>query len=261
MEKNGNNLLVLDGVGKNFMGLKAVDGLSFSVPKGGIVGLIGPNGAGKSTAFNLITKIYECNEGNITFDGINLAGKKAHEVARLGIERTFQNIRLFGSLSVVENVCVALSTHTKYRMADVLLRSKRYKHSEEEIYEKACQFLKQSDGLYEKRDNLASSLPYGLQRKLEITRAMALNPKLLLMDEPAAGMNGTEKQELKEYISMAMKGGVSILLIEHDMSFVMDICKHIVVLNFGRKIAEGEPEKIQTNPDVIEAYLGRDDDV
>ncbi len=242
------------------MGLKAVNCLSFKVPKNSVIGLIGPNGAGKSTVFNLITKLYDYDNGYIYFEHHCVNNLQSHQVAKLGIARTFQNIRLYNNLSVIENVLVALDTDSNYNMLDVLTNNKKYKKIEEWKVNKACELLKMAEGLYEMRFQKAHSLSYGAQRKLEITRAMALDPKLLLMDEPAAGMNATEKQELKRYISKVTSEGISVLLIEHDMSFVMDICSKIVVLNFGKKIAEGIPREIQSNQDVMEAYLGRKED-
>ncbi len=253
-------LLKVNNLSKSFMGLKAVDSLSLEVPKNSVIGLIGPNGAGKSTVFNLITKLYDYDNGDIYFEHHCINNLKSHQVAKLGVARTFQNIRLYNNLSVLENVIVALDTDFDYNMLHVLTNSKKYKDIEEWKINKACELLKMTEGLYEMRFQKAHSLSYGAQRKLEIIRAMALNPKLLLMDEPAAGMNATEKQELKEYILKVVSEGISVLLIEHDMSFVMNICSKIVVLNFGKKIAEGVPREIQSNKDVMEAYLGRKED-
>lgn len=262
MDKNKLNkpLLELKNVNKSFMGLKAVNDLTMTVPEFGIVGLIGPNGAGKSTCFNLITKLVNCDFGSIVFDGHELNNLKPHEIARLGIGRTFQNIRLFNNLTVLDNVIAPLETTSCYNISDVLFKSKRYRSIKEKNTERGYELLEESVGLVDRIYDRADSLPYGLQRKLEISRALALEPRILLMDEPAAGMNGTEKEELKEYIAKIARKGISILLIEHDMSFVMDICEKIVVLNFGTKIAEGRPKEIQSNKVVIEAYLGENDD-
>jgi len=261
MDKIDNKpLLELKNVSKSFMGLKAVNDLSLTVPELGIVGLIGPNGAGKSTCFNLITKLINCDSGSIVFDGHELSSLKPHEIARLGIGRTFQNIRLFNHLSVLDNVIAPLETGSSYNIMNVLFNSKKYRAIKEKNIERGYELLEESVGLIDRMHDRADSLPYGLQRKLEISRALALKPKILLMDEPAAGMNGTEKEELKEYINKIVRKGISILLIEHDMSFVMDICEKIVVLNFGTKIAEGSPKEIQSNKAVIEAYLGENDD-
>lgn len=257
--KSKEPLLILENVSKSFMGLKAVNDLSMCVPRGGIVGLIGPNGAGKSTCFNLITKLIENDSGIISFAGNNLNKVPTHTIAQMGIGRTFQNIRLFNNLSVLENILVPLENSAAYNISDVVLNRKRYQSEKQKNIQHARNLLSETQGLYERAGDRADSLPYGLQRKLEICRALALEPQILLMDEPAAGMNGTEKEELKTYIGTILKKGISILLIEHDMSFVMGICERIVVLNFGTKIAEGSPREIQSNPTVIEAYLGESD--
>lgn len=250
-------LLKIENLTKSFMGLKAVDDLSFSVPHHKVIGLIGPNGAGKSTAFNLISKLYEPNQGHIFLEGKEISALKPHEVNKAGIARTFQNIRLLNQLTVMENVLVALGTRSKYSMVNVILNGRAQRREEERLQEVATNLLQKAADLYERRHDKAYSLSYGQQRQLEIIRALATQPKLLLMDEPAAGMDGTEKQQLKEFIKFLLSEGLSVLLIEHDMSFVMDICAYIIVLNFGRKIAEGSSEQIQSNKKVVEAYLGR----
>lgn len=259
--KNDEPLLKLENVSKSFMGLKAVNELTLAVPYGGIVGLIGPNGAGKSTCFNIITKLIENDSGTVLFAGNDLKKMQTHTVAKMGIGRTFQNIRLFNNLSVLENVLAPLENNSSYSIGDVILHTRRYEKSKKQNIEHARMLLAESPGLIERANDRADSLPYGLQRKLEICRALALHPKILLMDEPAAGMNGTEKEELKAYIAKILEKGIAVLLIEHDMSFVMGICQKIVVLNFGTKIAEGTPKEIQTDQSVIEAYLGENDNV
>lgn len=263
MDKNKPNkpLLEMTNVSKNFMGLKAVNNLTLTVPEFGIVGLIGPNGAGKSTCFNIITKIIACDSGSVVFDGHELHSLRPHEVARLGIGRTFQNIRLFNNLSVLDNILAPIEANSCYNIFDVLFNNNKYRTIKKKNIEKGYELLDESVGLIDRMNERSDSLPYGLQRKLEISRALALEPKILLLDEPAAGMNGTEKEELKKYIAKIRERGITILLIEHDMSFVMDICERIVVLNFGTKIAEGNPKEIQSNKAVIEAYLGENYDV
>jgi branched-chain amino acid transport system ATP-binding protein len=254
--KNNQPLLKVEGLTKSFMGLKAVDDLSFQVNPGQVVSIIGPNGAGKTTVFNLISKLYEFDMGTSFLESTNLTKLKSHEVNNAGLARTYQNIRLLNELSLLDNVMVSLGTRLNYTILDVILNRKTFRQSEEDRLEVATKLLKRV-GLYNQRNEKASSLSYGEQRRLEIVRALATNPKLLLMDEPAAGMTGAEKIELSQLIKSIVSEGVSVLLIEHDMRFVMDICDHIIVLNYGKKIAEGKPEEIKKNEQVIEAYLGK----
>ena len=241
---------------KNFEGLIAVDNVSFDVPEGGIIGLIGPNGAGKTTIFNLITGIYKPTSGSIEFKGNSLVGLEPFRIAEKGITRTFQNIRLFKNLSVFDNVLTACHRSANYNFAEAVFRLPRFRYQEKELKEKAEQLL-DIMGLQCYKDLIANNLPYGLQRRLEIVRALALDPTLLLLDEPAAGMNPDETEQLMSLIGKIRDDfKLSVLVIEHHMDLVMGVCENIVVLNFGEKIAEGNADEISKIPLVIEAYLG-----
>jgi len=249
-------MLEVTQLGISFGGLRAVDDLSMKIEKGGLVGLIGPNGAGKTTAFNMLTGVYRPTDGGIRLDGQNLIGKKPHEICKLGVARTFQNIRLFSRLPVLDNVKVGLHNEVTYSLAESMLHLGSYRRKERAMDEKALEILKVFD-LDGQADTLASNLPYGKQRKLEIARALATDPKLLLLDEPAAGMNPNETGELMETIQLVReKYGVTILLIEHDMKLVTGICEYLYVLNFGKLLAEGTPGEVLSNPEVVTAYLG-----
>lgn len=252
-------MLEVTSLGISFGGLRAVDELSMKIEKGGLVGLIGPNGAGKTTAFNMLTGVYRPTDGGIRLDGQNLIGKKPHEICKLGVARTFQNIRLFSQLSVLDNVKTGLHNQITYSFAKSMFHLGSYRKKEKQMDEKALELLRVFD-LDGVADYKAANLPYGKQRKLEIARALATNPKLLLLDEPAAGMNPSETAELMENIvKIRDTFGIAIMLIEHDMSLVMNICEGICVLNFGKVIAKGTAEEIQNNDAVIEAYLGKQD--
>ena len=244
-------------LGIEFGGLKAVEDFNIVMGKTEIGGLIGPNGAGKTTIFNLLTKVYEPTHGTILLDGKDLVAMDTAQINRLGIARTFQNIRLFHNQTVLENVMIGLHNETHYTMAEAILRMPRYWKAEKIARERAMEYLSLFH-LEGHADELAGSLPYGAQRRLEIARALATNPSLLLLDEPAAGMNPSETAELMENIvKIRDTFEIAILLIEHDMNLVMNICEGIAVLNFGRIIAKGSPDDIRSNPAVIEAYLGR----
>lgn len=239
-----------------FGGLRAVDGFQIEIPKGCLYGLIGPNGAGKTTVFNLLTGVYKPNEGIINLDGVNITGKKTIEINRAGIARTFQNIRLFKELTVIDNVKVGLHNHLKYHTIAGIFRLPSYWKVEKEITEQAMEMLKVF-GLEKEANTLAANLPYGKQRKLEIARALATRPKLLLLDEPAAGMNPNETQELMDTIRFVRKNfDMTILLIEHDMKLVSGICEELTVLNFGKVLCQGKTNDVLNNPEVIKAYLG-----
>jgi len=249
-------ILEVKNLGISFGGLRAVDGFHITIEKGQLYGLIGPNGAGKTTAFNLLTGVYKPNEGIITLDGKNITGKKTIEISQAGIARTFQNIRLFKDLTVLENVKVGLHNQFHYLAVEGLLRLPRYHKVEKEMDEKAMELLKVFD-LDKEADYQAANLPYGKQRKLEIARALATKPKLLLLDEPAAGMNPNETQELMETIRFVRdKFEMTILLIEHDMKLVSGICEQLTVLNFGQVLLQGETVEVLNDQRVITAYLG-----
>ena len=258
-ERDVNEIPVLETrhLGIEFGGLKAVDDFNLTIGKTEIAGLIGPNGAGKTTVFNLLTKVYEPTSGAVLVNGKDLHGMSIVQASRLGIARTFQNIRLFDKMTVEENVRIGLHNQIKYDMFTGILRLPRYWKQEKRQHERSMELL-DIFGMQDLADEQAGSLPYGAQRRLEIVRALATEPKLLLLDEPAAGMNPHETEELMENIAKIRdRFQIAILLIEHDMSLVMGVCEGICVLNFGRIIAKGTADEIQANPAVIEAYLGK----
>lgn len=241
---------------KYFGGLKAVDHVDMQVEQGEIFGIIGPNGAGKTTFFNLCAGTFPLTSGEIWFDGKNITGCRPHMAAKAGIARTFQNIQLFQNTSVLENVVVGFHVHTSTSMLDAVLGNAKQRRTEKEIYAKGAALLERL-GLGQYRDTMAKNLPYGIQRKVEIARALAISPKILLLDEPAAGMNPMETQELLEFVKRLNGEGLTIVVIEHDLKFIMNVCHRIMVLNYGQKICQGTAAEVQANRDVQEAYFGK----
>ena len=249
-------LLEVSNLGIAFGGLQAVAQLDLSIEKGHLYGLIGPNGAGKTTVFNMLTGVYKPTEGNIILDGKDITGQNPELISKSGIARTFQNIRLFNDMTVLDNVKTGLHNQITYSFAESMFHLGSYRKKEKQMDEKAMELLSVF-GLESVADYRAANLPYGKQRKLEIARALATEPKLLLLDEPAAGMNPNETEELMETIEVVRKRfGVTVLLIEHDMKLVSGICEYLYVLNFGRLLAEGTPKEVLSNPEVDKAYLG-----
>ncbi|MDW8068371.1 MAG: ABC transporter ATP-binding protein [Anaerolineae bacterium] len=250
-------VLEIDGLTHYFDSLRAVHDFSVTIKERELVGLIGPNGAGKTTIFNLITGVYRPTAGSIRYNGIQLIGLPSHEIIRMGIARTFQNIRLFANLTVLDNVLIAYHPHAGYGLADSIFRSRRFREREKAMIEHCQEFL-EIFGLADRQNDIAGSLPYGLQRRLEIARALATQPRLLLLDEPAAGMNPQEIDQLMDLIHFIRdRFQLTIFLVEHRMRLVMNICEWITVMDFGEIIARGKPEEVRGNPQVIEAYLGR----
>ena len=252
-------LLQLTGVNKSFGGVQAVKEVDFSIQKGELAALIGPNGAGKTTLFNLITGVYGVCSGDIRLDGQSILNFRTDQIVHKGVARTFQNLRLFQASSALENVMTATQQHNRYGLFEALTHLGRWKQGEKNIKKDSLDFLDRV-GLVDRADQAAGTLPYGLQRRLEIARALALKPTLLLLDEPAAGMNAEEVEQLNELIVTIHRDfDLTILLIEHHMDLVMQICPHLICLNFGAKIAEGNPDEIQSNREVLTAYLGEEE--
>ncbi|GAB3302099.1 ATP-binding cassette domain-containing protein [Epidermidibacterium keratini] len=254
----GETLVSLQDVTMQFGGLKAMDSVSFDIKRGEILGLIGPNGAGKTTCFNAMTGVYTPTSGQVVFDGTPIRKMKRNQITRMGIARTFQNIRLFASMTALENVAVGVDARHKTSIAGAVFRSPRHRREERIAYDRGMELL-EFVGIADRANEPARSLPYGYQRRLEIARALATEPKLLCLDEPAAGFNPVEKVQLMGLIQEIRDQGYTVLLIEHDMRLVMGVTDRIVVLEFGRKIAEGTPEQVRANPAVIAAYLGTGD--